>query len=125
MRGNSFNNVMNAFTELLAKSKGKGFFSELGVKLANGGKGRIDSLIKGVAVIERKATNLAEVTVKTAKGYINDAAKYANSISEETGRITEKIYLHVESKAGVSQEVLDHATKKGVEIIDDISQIKF
>ncbi|MDR2917872.1 MAG: DUF4280 domain-containing protein [Tannerella sp.] len=131
MRGHSFNNVMNAFTELLAKSKGKGgdFFAELTCKLAKGADGRIDSLIKGVAMIERKATKLAEVTVKTAKSYIDDAAKYANATYKTkegtVGKVTEKIYLHVDEIGKVSQKVLDHATKRGVTIIDDVNKIKF
>jgi hypothetical protein len=86
-------------------------------------------LIKGVAMIERKATNLAEVTVKTAKSYIDDAAKYANATYKNAkGRVekvTEKIYLHVDEIGQVSKEVLEHAAEKGVTIIDDISQIKF
>jgi Pretoxin HINT domain/Domain of unknown function (DUF4280) len=129
MRGNSFNGVMNAFTEILAKSQGREFYAELTVKLAKGSKGRIDSLIKGVAMIERKATKLEEVTVKTAKSYIDDAAKYKNAIYETSQgtvkKVTEDIYLHVDEIGNLSQEVLDHAAKKGVKIIDDISQIKF
>lgn len=123
MRGNSFNNVMNAFTEELAKNGGKLFRSEMFVALKNGKKGFVDSYIKGIGIIERKATDLAKISEKTAKSYIDDAAKYAGAKSEELGKLSEKVYLHVENKAGVSKEVLDHAAKKGVEIIDDISQI--
>jgi hypothetical protein len=127
MRGQSFNNVMNAFTELLAKSKGKKFFSELTVILENGKTGRIDSLIKGVAMVERKATDIANVTVKTAKSYIDDAAQYRNSLYKTTEggveTVTEEIYLHVEKMKDVSKEVLGYAKKKDVTIIEDISQI--
>lgn len=122
MRGNNFNNVMNAFTEGLAT--GKLFRSELYVTLKNGRKGYIDSFIKGVGIIERKATDLSKISVKTAKNYIDDATKYAGSVSQDMGKLTEKVYLHVENMKGVSKQVLDYAAKKGVEIIDDISNIK-
>jgi hypothetical protein len=124
MRGNSFNHVMNAFTEEIAHGAGKIFRSELGVVLKNGKTGFVDSFIKGVAVIERKATNLAKVSSQTAKAYINDAAKYAKSTSKEFGQLSEKVYLQVQNMKGVSQEVMEYAEKKGVQIIDDISQIK-
>ncbi|MBP2617551.1 polymorphic toxin-type HINT domain-containing protein [Chryseobacterium jejuense] len=124
MRGNSFNNVMNAFTEELATNAGKIFRSELFVSLKNGKKGFVDSYIKGIGIIERKATDLSKVAASTAKNYINDAAKYAGSKSDEFGKLGEKIYLQVENMNGVSKEVLDYAKKKGVTIIDDISQIK-
>ncbi|KQS92069.1 polymorphic toxin-type HINT domain-containing protein [Chryseobacterium sp. Leaf394] len=124
MRGNSFNNVMNAFTEELATNGGKLFRSELDVLLKNGKKGRIDSYIEGIGLIERKATDLSKVTTQTAKSYINDAAKYVGSKSKELGKLSEKAILHVENAQGVSKEVLDYAKKKGVQIIDDISQIK-
>jgi len=123
MRGNSFNNVMNAFTEELANRGGKLFRSELDVLLKNGKKGRIDSYIKGVGIIERKATDLSKVATQTAKNYINDAAKYVGSKSKEFGKLSEKAILHVENAKGVSKEVLDYAAQKGVKIIDDISQI--
>ena len=131
MRGHSFNNVMNAFTELLATEKGKKFFSELFVKLAKGGNGRIDSLIEGVAMIERKATKLAEITIETAKSYINDAAKYADAIytmDGEVKKITEQVYLHIDEigkNTDKVKEILEYAKKKNVTIIDDISQIIF
>jgi hypothetical protein len=123
MRGNSFNNVMNAFTKELAEKSGKLFKSELYVSLKNGKKGYIDSYIEGVGIIERKATDLSKVATQTAKNYIDDAAKYAKSTSDELGKLSEKVYLQVENAKGASKEVLDYASKKGVQIIDDISQI--
>lgn len=127
MRGRSFNMVMNNFTRELAELSGKNFADEVYVKLAKGGtksgKGYVDSFIEGVGIIERKATNLAEVTVQTAKNYVNDAAKYIGSHSDEMGELGNKVFLQVENMKGVSQEVLDHASKKGVEIIDDITTI--
>ena len=128
MRGRSYNNVMNAFTEELAELSGKEFSAEVFVKLAKGGtksgKGYIDSFIEGIGIIERKATDLSKVTVQTGKNYVNDAAKYVNATVKETGEeLGERVILQVENMKGVSQEVLDHATKKGVEIIDDITTL--
>lgn len=124
MRGNSFNNVMNAFTEELATNAGKLFRSELHVSLKNGKKGFIDSYIKGVGIIERKATDLSKIAKETAKSYIDNAAKYGQSYSDELGTVLkEKVFLHVENAQGLSKEIIDHAAKKGVTIIDDISQI--
>ena len=121
MRGNSFNMVMNNALNYLYSKKGLKYLDEVYVSLKNGKKGRIDGFIKGKAIIERKATDLAKVTDNTAKSYIDDAAKYKNA--ELGGKeLTEKVYLQVENMKGVSQNVLDHATKKGVTIIDDITK---
>ena len=118
---------MNNFTKELAELSGKKFSKEVYVKLAKGGTksghGYVDSFIEGVGIIERKATDLAEVTVQTGKNYINDAAKYKNAIMKNGDELMEKVYLQVENMSGVSKELLDHAAKKGVEIIDDITTI--
>jgi len=128
MRGKSYNNLINAFTEELAELAGKEFSSEVFVKLAKGGtksgKGYIDSFIDCIGMIERKATDLSKVTVQTGKNYVNDAVKYVNATVKETGEeLEERVILQVENMKGVSQEVLDHAAKKGVEIIDDITTL--
>ncbi|PIT10776.1 hypothetical protein BGI40_03860 [Snodgrassella communis] len=78
--------------------------------------------IKGKAIIERKATDLAKVTEKTAISYIRDAEKYAKA-KLNGAELSEKIYLQVENMKGVSQKVLDYAKKKNVTIIDDISKL--
>ena len=122
MRGNSFNMVMNNALSYLYSKKGLKYLDEVYVSLKNGKKGRIDGFIKGKAIIERKATDLAKVTENTAKSYVDNAAKYKNA--ELGGKeLTEKVFLQVENMNGVSQNVLDHATKKGVEIIDDITKL--
>lgn len=48
---------MHAFTEELTTNAGKIFRSELFVSLKNGKKGFVDSYIKGIGIIERKATS--------------------------------------------------------------------
>ena len=122
MRGNSFNMVMNNALSYLYTKKGLKYLDEVYVSLKNGKKGRIDGYIADTAIIERKATDLAKVTDNTAKSYIDDAAKYKGA--DMGGKVlTEKVYLQVENAKGVSQKVLDHATKKGVEIIDDIMKL--
>jgi hypothetical protein len=122
MRGNSFNMVMNNALSYLYTKKGLKYLDEVYVSLKNGKKGRIDGYIKGKAIIERKATDLAKVTDKTAKSYIDDAAKYKGA--DLGGKeLTEKVYLQVENMKGASQKVLDYASKKGVEIIDDITKL--
>lgn len=119
---------MNLFTRELAELAGKKFSKEVYVKLAKGGTksghGYVDSFVKGIGIIERKATDLAKVTTQTAKNYVNDAAKYINATIKETGEeLGEKVFLQVENMQGVSQEVIDYAAKKGVKIIDDITTI--
>ena len=122
MRGNSFNMVMNNALSYLYSKKGLKYLDEVYVSLKNGKKGRIDGFIKGKAIIERKATDLAKVTENTAKSYVDNAAKYKNA--KLNGKpLKEKVFLQVENMKGVSQNVLDHATKKGVEIIDDITKL--
>jgi len=120
MRGKSFNMVMN---NALRGKFGARYLDEVYVALKNGKNGYIDGLIKGKAIIERKATDLAKVTEQTAKNYINDAAKYKDAVMKNGEKLKEKVYLQVENMKGVSQNVLDHAVDKGVEIIDDISKL--
>ena len=108
---------------------GKKFSKEVYVKLAKGGTksgyGYVDSFVKGIGIIERKATDLAKVTTQTAKNYVNDAAKYADAIVEETGeKLGSKVYLQVENMKGVSDDFIKWAKEeKGVEIIEDITKI--
>ena len=122
MRGNSFNMVMNNALSYLYTKKGLKYLDEVYVALKNGKNGRIDGFIKGKAIIERKATNLVKVSEKTAKSYIDNAAKYKNAMLEGK-TLKEPIFLQVENMQGVSKEVLDYATKKGVTIIDDITKL--
>ena len=91
MRGNSFNMVMNNALSYLYSKKGLKYLDEVYVSLKNGKKGRIDGFIKGKAIIERKATDLAKVTENTAKSYVDNAAKYKNA--ELGGKeLTEKVF---------------------------------
>ncbi|KDN11408.1 hypothetical protein [Snodgrassella communis] len=114
--------IMNNYLRELYGKKGLVYLEEVFVHLKNGKKGYIDGLIEGEAIIERKATDLAKVTEKTAKSYIDNAAKYANA--ELNGaELSEKIYLQVENMKGVSQKVLDYAESKNVSIIDDIVKL--
>jgi Pretoxin HINT domain/Domain of unknown function (DUF4280) len=122
MRGNSFNMVMNNALRYLYTEKGLKYLDEVYVALKNGKNGRIDGFIKGKAIIERKATDLAKVTEKTAKSYIDNAAMYKDAkLGGKT--LKEQIFLQVENMQGVSKEVLDYAAKKGVTIIDDITKL--
>ena len=122
MRGNSFNMVMNNALSYLYSKKGLKYLDEVYVSLKNGKKGRIDGFIKGKAIIERKATDLAKVTENTAKSYVDNAAKYKKAILDGKP-LKENVFLQVENMNGVSQNVLDHATKKGITIIDDITKL--
>ena len=122
IRGNSFNMVMNNALNYLYSKKGLKYLDEVYVSLKNGKKGRIDGFIKGKAIIERKATDLAKVTDNTAKSYIRDASKYKNALLEGKP-LKEKVYLQVENMKGVSQNVLDYAKEMKVEIIDDITKL--
>ena len=122
MRGNSFNMVMNNALSYLYTKKGLKYLDEVYVSLKNGKKGRIDGFVKGKAIIERKATDLAKVTEKTAKSYVDNAAKYKEA--KLGGKeLEEQVFLQVENMKGASQKVLDYAKEKGIEIIDDITKL--
>ena len=98
------------------------YLDEVYVSLKNGKKGRIDGFIKGKAIIERKATDLAKVTDNTAKSYIDNAAKYKEAKLGGV-KLKEKVFLQEENIKGVSQNVLKKKKKKGVTIIDDITKL--
>ena len=124
--GYFFNLLWNSELRKQALEKGFKYSQEVKVLLKNGKDGFIDGLVKlkdKVYIIERKATDLSKVTEKTAKSYIDDAAKYGESVVKETGQKVDadKIILHVE-KIGddVSEEVFKHAEKRKVEIVEDI-----
>ncbi|MEJ5048698.1 polymorphic toxin-type HINT domain-containing protein [Chryseobacterium culicis] len=128
-RGYFFNLVWNGELRKQALEKGFKYSQEVRVLLKNGGEGAIDGLIRlkdgTYKIIERKASDLSKITDKTIKSYINDAAHYAESTIKETGKkipSASSVILHVENKGNLSKEILDHAAKKGVTIVDDMSQ---
>jgi hypothetical protein len=82
MRGHSFNNVMNAFTELLAKSKGKEFFAELTVKLAKSGSGSEE-----VGKITEKIYLQVENMAGASKAVFEHAANKGVTIIDDISQI--------------------------------------
>jgi regulator of RNase E activity RraB len=128
VRGIAFNAKMNAQMLKLAEEKGLKYFSETWLK--KGGKlySRVDGYIPGKAIIERKATDLSKIDPKTAKSYIDQLSnkyKEGMEIANKTkGEVLEgKKILQVDKIGDVSQEVLDHAAKKGVKIVESSEDI--
>ena len=93
MSHRNYNLAMNLFTRELAELAGKKYSKEIYVRLATtvtkGGKikkatksghGYVDGYIEGIGIIERKASDLAKVTIQTGKNYVNDAVKYIGRI---------------------------------------------
>ena len=130
-RGYFFNLVWNSELRKQALEKGFKYSHEVEVFLKKGKKGKIDGLIQysddTFKIIERKASDLSTITDKTIKSYIDDAAKYNNKVMTQTGDVIksagDKVILHVEKVGKLSQDVLNHATNRGVEILDDISSL--
>ncbi|MCT2409411.1 polymorphic toxin-type HINT domain-containing protein [Chryseobacterium antibioticum] len=128
-RGYFFNLVWNSELRKQALEKGFRYSHEVEVLLKKGKVGKIDGLIENAdgtfKIIERKASDLTKITDKTIKSYIDDAAKYNGKAMTKTGEVIhsagDKVILHVEKVGNLSKDVLDHATKKGVEIVDNIS----
>ncbi len=128
MRGINYNRKINQEMLELAGDKGVQYFSETWLK--EGGKlvARVDGYIPGKAIIERKATNLGEITIETAKSYINQlATKYAPGAAianpAKGTALAGQQFLQVDTIGNVSQEVLDYAAKKGVTIVESSDEI--
>ncbi|MFS4469968.1 polymorphic toxin-type HINT domain-containing protein [Chryseobacterium sp. T20] len=128
-RGYFFNLVWNSELRKQALEKGFKYSHEVEVLLKKGKVGKIDGLIENAdgtfKIIERKASDLTQISDKTIKSYIDDAAKYNGKPMTQTGQVInsagDKVILHVEKVGNLSKEVLEHARKKGVEIVDNIS----
>ncbi|WP_454045902.1 polymorphic toxin-type HINT domain-containing protein [Chryseobacterium sp. Marseille-Q8038] len=128
-RGYFFNLVWNSELRKQALEKGFKYSHEVEVLLKKGKVGKIDGLIENAdgtfKIIERKASDLSKISDKTIKSYIDDAAKYNGKPMTQTGQVInsagDKVILHVEKVGNLSKEVLEHARKKGVEIVDNLS----
>jgi hypothetical protein len=128
-RGYFFNLVWNSELRKQALEKGFKYSHEVEVLLKKGKVGKIDGLIENAdgtfKIIERKASDLSQISDKTIKSYIDDAAKYNGKPMTQTGQVINsaggKVILHVEKVGNLSKEVIEHARKKGVEIVDNIS----
>ena len=128
LRGIAFNKKANAAMIKLAEENGLKYFSETWLK--KGGKlfSRVDGYIPGKAIIERKATDLSKVSTETAKKYIDQLAKkYKEGMeiaNKAKGNVLKgKKFLQVDKIGDVSKEVLDHAAKQKVKIVENIDEI--
>jgi len=128
LRGNRFNRTQNAAFQAAARTRGVNYFSEVWLKQGGALFSRVDGYIPGKAIIERKATDLAEVTITTAKRYLNEmASKYkpgmeiANPARGTT--LQGQRFLQVQNMTGVSQEVLDHADTLGITIVESVDEV--
>ncbi|MGF7088636.1 hypothetical protein JOD24_002485 [Kroppenstedtia sanguinis] len=133
MKGNAFNKKMNKnypHNEVILEYKG-------------GKQVRVDSYVPGREIISRKYTQFNEIKPATAKGYINElarkyppGAKIADVPTQRKGSghqndglrnqedITGDMILEVPVQKGkVPKEILDHATKKDIEIRDETGKV--
>ncbi|RKE44313.1 polymorphic toxin-type HINT domain-containing protein [Sphingobacterium detergens] len=126
-KGNYFNFIREQFYKRL------GGFNEV---VLESGK-RLDSYLPGKEIISRKFTQLANVTEKTAKSYIDELVeKYgtdqvikkttrnAEAIAQGGEKLKGKLILEVPKQAGeISKEVLEHASDNFVKIRDITGKI--
>lgn len=128
LRGIAFNKKANAEMLKLAGNNGLEYFSETWLK--KGGKlfSRVDGYIPDLAIIERKATDLSKIAPETAKKYIDQlASKYkegmeiANKLKGDA--LKGQKFLQVNKIGDVSSEVLEHAAKNKVTIVENVDEI--
>lgn len=96
-----------------------------------GMKTRLDTLIPGKKIISRKASQLADLSLDTAKKYIDEipkkykkGTKVQNPTRAGTDKLDGKYVLQVpKQNKPIPREVLDHAKSKKVKIetVDDIT----
>ena len=91
---------------------------------------RVDTLIPGKWIISRKATQLADVTLDTAKRYIDEIPKkyrrgrgIQNTKRAGTDKLEGDYVLQIPRQdKPIPKEVLDHAKKKRV-LIDEVKDV--
>jgi len=126
-KGNYFNFIRESFYRRM------GGFNEVVLETGK----RLDSYIPGIEIVSRKFTQLANVTEKTAKGYIDElVAKYApgtairqtarnaDAIAQGGAELVGQMILEVPTQAGkISNEILEYATENSVAIRDVVGNI--
>ena len=116
------------FNQIMAEKMGPDYVHELWTL---GLKTRLDSFLKGGGeIISRKATQLHDITIETAKGYIDEIAKkYAGKSIQNTTRagakkMTGKKILQIpKQKESIPKEIKEYAKEAKVKIreVEDVT----